>query len=178
VNDVFMAIDLELSQPQREIIELGAVVGNLRTGEVLEEKNWYVNVGYPLSDFIVSLTGITDDILQSQGVTLKEAYEGLCEMHKRNAAYRNPIVWGIGDTVHLREELKLDDEVFLFGRRFWDVKGLFQAYMFSQGKNLPSGLKKSMQRMGEQFDGKPHGALPDARNTFKMGHLLIKKFRP
>lgn len=178
MTDIFTSIDLEMDQPGNEIIEVGACVGNLRTGEILEEGRWYVKLDHPLNPMIVQLTGITDQLLAEKGVTLQEAYAGLTELHKKHGSHRNPLVWGQGDSPLLRKQLGISDlEAYLFGRREFDVKTLFQFWRFSQGEKLQSGLAKSLTKLGLAFDGRKHVARDDARNTFRGAHALLRKMR-
>jgi len=55
----FICFDLELNQPSEKIIQLGAIAGNIQTGEILESLSAYINPGEPLDPKIITLTGIT-----------------------------------------------------------------------------------------------------------------------
>ena len=64
LNGAFVAFDLEttgLSSKNDEIIEIGAVL--IENGKELERFQTFVNPGRKLSDEIIRLTGITDDLL-------------------------------------------------------------------------------------------------------------------
>lgn len=56
-----------------EIIQFSGIVVDIKTWTVLEECSFYINIGRPLPDIIVNLTGITDQTLQSEGITRDEA---------------------------------------------------------------------------------------------------------
>jgi inhibitor of KinA sporulation pathway (predicted exonuclease) len=176
-NQKFISLDLEMNQNSGKIIQIGAVVGDLISGEIFEEIRLYVNPGEPLNPFIVNLTGITEEDILEKGSTLEEAYTKLSALRDRHNCYRNAIVWGGGDSEALRQQLNLNHDNFLFGRRWLDIKTIFQMYSMSQGLKLQAGLAKAMVRMGLQFKGKKHDALDDARNTFILGSFLLKKFR-
>lgn len=66
-DDTFVVFDIEttgLSAQNDSIIEIGAV--KLKAGEVIDTFSRFINPHVPLSDFIIDLTGITDDMLKDQ----------------------------------------------------------------------------------------------------------------
>lgn len=170
-----MALDLELNKPSGSIIQIGAVVGNLKTGEILEEYLCHINVGEPIDPFITKLTGIRQEDVD-RGYSLKTSYQQLIEMHKRYDCFRNCLTWGGGDSIELRKQLNLDNERFLFGRRWLDAKTLFISYRFSKGLSHQAGLAKALVKMGMKFEGKKHQACDDALNTFRIYRNLLKEF--
>jgi len=174
--EIFTFIDLELAQPSRKLIQLGAVVGNIKTGQVLERLSVFVNPHEQLSEFIINLTGITQEQVDT-GTTLEKMYEQLCSLHKKHGSYRNFVQWGSGDSECIREQMGLNGEVFIGGRRTIDVKTIFIAWRLSQGEKLQSGLAKSLVKLGLKFEGTKHNALSDAENTFRIFMALQKKFR-
>jgi len=88
----------------------------------------------------------------------------------------NPITWGGGDTETLREQLQLDREQWLFGRRWLDAKTLFVAWRMAQGRELQGGLGRSMTKLGLAFEGRQHNAIDDAENTFRIYRALLFEF--
>lgn len=170
----FMSLDLELNQPSNKIIQVGAVIGNLETGEVLEKINCYVKLDEELNPFIIELTKITPELLQTQGMSLQLAYQRLVEAHIRHLCFRNVITWGGGDSRLLMQQLGLDEESFQFGRRWVDIKTIFQFWRLAQGQKMQGGLARSLTKVGLTFKGTKHSALDDAYNTFMMAHQLLK----
>ena len=170
-----ISLDMEYEQPCQTIIQVGVIVGNLNSGEILEEYCEYVKVDIQLSEKISKLTGIKQGHIDN-GKSLIEIYQDLIRLHDDYNCFRNPLTWGGGDSQDLRNALKLDDEMFLFGRRWIDVKTVFISYMFSKGESHRSGLAKSLLRLGMQFDGKKHNAKDDAKNTFLIYRELLKRF--
>jgi len=178
------SIDLELNQPSGKIISIGAVVGDIDTGEIIEQFHKYVKIDEPVSEYIQKLTGITDKHLNEEGVSLIEAYQALTNLHKQSS-FTNPVAWGGGDSTELRSQLKnygfelspgfVKDNLpkYCFGFREFDCKQRFQEFCILQGRSLQSGLKKAMNRCGLSFEGTPHNALCDALNTFKFYHYLL-----
>ena len=175
----FISLDLEMNQPSNSIIQVGAVVGNLQTGEVLERYSAYTlpKEFEQINGRIVELTGITDDTLAKHGIPLLQAHADLIALKNKYNCVPTPIVWGGGDSQLLLKQLSPDitEDTFCFGRRWYDIKTVFQFYCMSNGTNHQSGLAKSMTKIGLKFKGRKHNALDDACNTFLLAHELTKR---
>ncbi|PCI45854.1 MAG: hypothetical protein COB41_00250 [Proteobacteria bacterium] len=167
-----LSLDLEFNQPSESIIQIGAVVGNLSTGDILEELQIEINAKETLAPFIIKLTGISQDEVDN-GETLLEGYNKLKDMFIRHDCFRNCLTWGGGDSQLLRSQLDLDDEMFLFGRRWIDAKTLFVSHCFANDIKHQSGLAKSLTRVGLAFKGSKHNAKDDALNTFIIYRRLL-----
>lgn len=185
------ALDLEMNQPSGKIISIGAVRGSLATGEIAEKLHILVKIDEKLCTdekicHIPKLTGITDEMLESEGTTLIDAYNRLCDLHNRSD-FVNPVTWGKGDTRVLSEQLqahglKLSSgfhnpeklPVFAFGRREFDCKQRYQEQCIIEDVSMQSGLKSSMKKAKLRFEGPSHNALQDAYNTFVFYRHLIK----
>lgn len=170
-----MALDLELNQPSGTIIQVGAVVGNLESGEILEEYLCHIKTTEEISEYITKLTGIRQEDV-NQGYSLQLAYEQLCQMHKRHSCFRNCLTWGGGDSECLKQQLNFDGEFFLFGRRWIDAKTLFVSMRLARNEAHQAGLARALVKMGMQFEGKKHQACDDARNTFYIYRKLLNQF--
>ncbi len=171
-----LSLDLELNQDPKgsKIIEIGACCGNTETGEILEKYSSFVNPNESLQEFIIKLTSITQEQVDSAG-TILEAYQGMVTMASKYDCLRMPIVWGMGDGYALRKELPATCQ-WNFGRRELDVKAVFQAYQMAKGEKIQAGLAKAMTKLGIQFSGKKHRAVDDAINTFIIYCRLLKCF--
>lgn len=182
--EIYTSLDLELNQNEisgPRIIQIGTVVGNIVTGEILERLSIIINCDQVLEPRIIELTKITQKQVDS-GVTLIEAFEQLQALHKKYASFCNPIVWGNGDVRALVQELdkghgyKVPPE--LFGRRELDAKTIYCAWRIANGKFPVGGLKKAINNFGLKFIGRPHDALADAETTmliFRHMISLLKK---
>lgn len=176
-----LALDLELNQAGiPKIIEIGVCVGETDTGEILHVESFMVNPQELLTRHILDLTGITQAEVDA-GTTLLEAYSKLQAVTQRYGVQTmgQTLTWGGPDTEELRNELRMDRESpeWILGRRWVDVKTIFQTWRRSQSKPIQGGLSKSMLKLGLKFDGKKHRAADDAKNTFRMYIALLKKFR-
>jgi len=167
-----LSLDLEFNQPSQSIIQVGAVVGNLKTGDILEEMCIEIHQDEVIAQFITNLTGVTQDQVDN-GVSLDDAYGVLKDMFIKHDCFRNCLTWGGGDSQLLRSQLGLDDNMFLFGRRWIDAKTLFVSHCFANDIKHQSGLAKSMTRVGLNFNGTKHNAKDDALNTFTIYRRLL-----
>jgi inhibitor of KinA sporulation pathway (predicted exonuclease) len=174
--EIFLAIDLEMNQPSGKIIQIGACVGNIATGQILDKLSIFVNPGEPIVPFITELTGITDDDVRNAG-TLEEAYNRVKKMHANYDCFVNPITWGGGDDRELLKQLKEENphfEGWCFGRRHIDTKTLFVSWRFANGQPIQGGLARSMTKVGLAFRGQKHDGCDDAVNTFYMYCAMLK----
>lgn len=173
----FTTIDLELDQPSKKIIQLGAVVGNIQTGEILEKVSYIISYPDKLSPFIVELTSITDEMIATEGISLYDAYKNLEALHKKHNCFTNCITWGGGDSAELREELLLDPKFepnnWCFGRRWIDVKTLYVSMAIANNMSKQGGLAKVMTKFGMSFEGRKHWATDDSLNTFRLYRRLL-----
>lgn len=178
MREAVVSLDLEFNQPSGRIIQIGAVLGRISTGQLISYFETKVNPGEPLSDTIAALTGITAGDLAG-APDINTAGRDLATWLRQWDSVRqlNPLTWGGGDSQALRTELGVNDERWLFGRRWIDVKTLYGAWRAAQGKEGAGGLAKSMQRLALTFVGRPHNALDDALNTFRTFHALLAEFR-
>ena len=173
-----MSLDLEMNQPSGKIIQIGYCVNNLVSGELKHSSSIIINPDEQLTNFIINLTGITQEEADS-GRTLTSGYAELIEIHQSFGCFRNPLVWGGGDSDCLRKQLGIEDtDKFLFGRRWLDVKTVFIARCMSESKNFRCGLGKAIQRLGMKFEGRKHNAKDDALNTFRVYRHLLTEFKP
>lgn len=176
--EIFTSLDLEMNQPSGKIISIGAVVGNIVTGDILERANIFVNPKERINPGITELTKITQEDVNN-GDTLQSAYNKLRFIHKRYGSMINPLVWGGGDSQELLSQLLVENPQFnkenewCFGRRWIDVKTLFISWRLANGKQIQGGLAKSMTKLGLAFKGQKHNSLDDAENTFHMYRKLL-----
>ena len=175
--EVFTALDLEMNQPSGKIIQIGACVGNIKTGQIFEKLRVYINPNEHLNPAITQLTKITQEDV-NHGCTLEEGYRKLQRLHENYGAFINAITWGGGDSIELIEQLKAENphfEGWCFGRRWLDTKTLFVSWRFANGKPIQGGLARSMTKVGLKFEGQKHDALDDSINTFRMYIAMLGK---
>lgn len=180
-NDIFTSLDLEMNQPSGKIIQIGAVVGNIRTGEILDRFSMHVNCNEILNPEIIKLTGITQKQVNS-GVDLLEAFRQLRELHLKHGSFINPITWGGGDAQEIKLQLEYEfvkEAIgsWPFGRRWIDVKTFFVGYRIANEEEIQGGLARAMTKVGLKFEGRKHDAQDDAENTFRMYIRMLSLFK-
>lgn len=177
--EIFTSLDLEMNQPSQTIIQIGAVVGNIRTGEILEKLCVNVKTDEQISPFITELTGIKQEDVDN-GVPLLEAFEQLKLLHLKHKSFINACTWGGGDTQELIKQVRTIDPITpinIFGRRWIDVKTLFVSWRLANGKPIQGGLAKSMLKVGLKFEGRKHNSCDDSLNTFRLYCTMLKLFK-
>ncbi len=174
-----IALDLEFNQPSQRIIQIGAVLGHLPSGQVHSRFSCFVNPAEPLSEHIAELCGIAPGVLDCAG-SLEEAFAQLVQWRAPFAAdiQRNPLTWGGADSDTLRQALGHESGPYVFGRRWNDVKTVYAAWCHANGREPQGGLAPSMKKFGLVFEGRKHDAMYDALNTFRMYVRLLQELTP
>lgn len=172
-------LDLELNNPftpEQRIIEIGYIIVSLDKGkfEPILHRILIVNPQQEIQPEIEALTGISTALVKS-GTSLQEAYEKLKADVIQYQVNRTCAQWGEGDARCLREELGLSEKDFIFRRRTFDIKTFFQLHtLLTRPGKLSKGLQGAVEHLGMEFVGKPHRALNDAINTFRVFEELSK----
>jgi DNA polymerase III epsilon subunit-like protein len=173
-----ISIDLEMNQPSRKIIQIGAVCFDPKDGSITEIFNQLVDPGEALNPEITQLTRITDQMLFGKP-SIKEAAVTLSAIKNRLQTSPIGIVWGSAESNDVRkiyEEASIESP---FVGRIIDVKATFQMLANSSAAEFRSkvGLSKACNLLGIGWDekfGKPHDALADAYNTMRVYMFLSK----
>ncbi len=161
----------EFPREEREIIEIGACALNEAHQTVGEFQILVQPQRHPLlTPFCTKLTSIT----QEQVDTAVKFPQALERFRQWIYSFTNPVFysWGSYD----REQLVLDCEYYQltypFSEEHINVKHLFRKQILSR---RDMGLSKALDKMGIPFEGKPHRAINDARNTAKLLSILQKE---
>lgn len=176
MNPRIWCFDLEMNQPTHSIIQIGGVIGDIRTGNIIDSFDFKINCNETLNPEIIELTGLKQSDVDNGvdiNLAIKEV-EGKISLHK---CCRSPVVWGNGDLRHLKSQNKDVSSQIQGIFREIDIKTIHQMIMLSQGKSMRGGLEASLKHYGLKFDGQPHDALTDAKNTFKLAVHLHKELK-
>jgi len=169
-----IVLDLEINKPNKpgeKIIEIGAVKF-LRDGGIHPTKfQRFIVINEPLEPEITTLTGITDEMLQLDGVPFTEA---ISHFHKWATAESKNILlaaWG-GDVPYLIQYCRDKGVAFPFRRKSIEVKSIviwLNAMFDRKYKSDGLGSNLDQWQVGEDESyGKKHRALADAWNTARL----------
>lgn len=182
VRNNFMSLDLEMNQAGTpKIIQIGAVIGDPKTGVIIDRICLFVNPSEQITQMITDLTGITQEQVD-EAPDLLTQFRALREWQSQHYCFCNPIVWGGGDSAFLKAELEkyyTHEEIgsWPFGRRWIDTKTLYQSWKLSQGhSSMQGGLKAALRVFKIPSTGRHHDALVDAENTFNLFSFMLRKF--
>jgi len=178
-NVPYFSLDLELNNWNNgevpKIIQVGVALG---TPDNIKTYSWFVNPQEPLNPFITQLTGITEEVIATQSVSLQTVAEELGNLLNEEKPFVNPVTWGQGDAQELKDEFKMNGIYFpFFGRRIFDVKTLYVFQQMVMGKSPSGGLRKSMISYGLDFIGQAHNAEYDAFNTLRFFFYFMERQR-
>lgn len=177
-----VVLDLEFTQPNCRIIEIGAVIGDVKTGEIFGEFSTLVNPGESITEYIASLTGIDDQKVArapelpealNRFVEFLECYPiGLAILKKRDKSF---ITWGGADLPCLTADAKrVGYERIFFNATAIDLSSVSALLLKAQGRPSPKGLGKNIRTFQhEEFSGDRHRALEDARNEFFLAKTIF-----
>lgn len=176
----YFALDLELNNKNDgsvpRIIEVGVAIGNPLRPEEINKLNWYLDPQEPITPFISGLTGITDKVISEKAVPHAQVAKELGALIDIFNCFPNPVTWGQGDALELKQEFQDRGVSFpYFGRRIFDVKTLFVYKQIALGKTPSGGLKKALNIHGLKFEGTPHRASDDAYNTLLFFFHLLNR---
>lgn len=180
-----LSLDLEHNNREtKSIIEIGVTVST-PLGEELDSKSWLVRLpeGETVNPEIEELTGISQAMIDAEGVSLQGAFTELVELHRKHDCFVNAMTWGHGDMDLLKSQVFVlshgtsDEPHWAFGRRIIDVKTVYCAWRMAHLREPTGGLRMACRKLGIPFQGRAHRAVDDARNTVRVFHALAAKLR-
>lgn len=153
-----------------EIIEFGICILDTETGEISQNKGILVKPERSeVSPFCTELTTITQEQLDKNGVSFKEA----CDIIRKEY---NPkeYVWasyGFYDLKMIKNQCKIRNVEYPLSHEHINVKEYF-----SEVKGLPKkvGMKGALQVLNINLEGTHHRGVDDAKNIAKILHWAIK----
>jgi len=155
---------------QPEIIEIGIVEMDLDTLEVVQEAAYFVRPRrWEISIKCTNLTGITADDVRN-APPLGEVLATLTQRFEPQQ--KACCAWG-EDVSVIAKTCKRHGLVSPF-RRPINLATVFQGALATKDQK---SLGAAVQMLGLEFDGVPHGALPDARNTARVHACILRRMR-
>ena len=164
-----VVIDLEYNQPSRRIIQIGAVEVHVRQGKIEPLFRADVNPEEPLDDYIIGLTGISEERAQA-AQTLSEVAAQFWEPLKEKEGL---VIGGWGNDVHKLASDCKNLGITMPEFRAVDLSAFWMLLSTLGGAQAPrsKGLRKMMHFYGLEFEGQHHDAFYDAQAT---GQLILK----
>jgi inhibitor of KinA sporulation pathway (predicted exonuclease) len=144
----------------REVVQIGAVKIDCASFAALAELNLLVKprINPVLSDYLVRLTGVTNDAVAQAGVDFRDAYERFVAFAGDGA------ICAFG-----RDDRVLDENLRLYGiRNASPLPRYINAipWLAAHAIDMKGLHACDVARMcGAQFDGRQHDALEDARSV-------------
>lgn len=155
---------------KQEIIEFGAVMLDADFKELGNFK-CYVKPRYmsKLTDTIINLTGITDDLL-ADARDFSEVLKEFVDWCENGQGKYEVYAWSDNDLIQVRKEIeakgiaRTDAIRFLLGN-WYDLQKEFDSML---GFKSRVSLENALFTAGIDLEGKAHDALDDARNTAQL----------
>jgi inhibitor of KinA sporulation pathway (predicted exonuclease)/anti-anti-sigma regulatory factor len=164
--------DKSIPNQEREIIEIGAVVYDDIAGKTVSEFQRYVRPirHARLTDFCQQLTGISQKQVD-EAYTFPTAFNDFSTWVQ---SFQNIIFlhWGSYDRKALEADCRFHEIPYTLPPTSLDFKKVFYCEM-NIGKR--AGLNETLAKVDLRFEGKPHSALSDAKNTSRLLALLLDK---
>lgn len=178
IRDVnYLGLDLELNNKKDgttpRIIQVGIAIGNPLRPKEIQTFSWYLDPEEEITPFITKLTGIDNQLIKEKAVPHKTVAEELGALIKVNKCFVNPVCWGgsgfSSDASELKDEFNQRNIDFpFFGRRIFDVKTIYVFQQMVRGRSTSGGLRNAMNSYRLKFEGTPHRADIDAKNTLRF----------
>jgi len=149
-----------------EIIEIGACLLDVRTGEISKKTRYIIRPKVlEISQYCTDLTGHTVDSVK-KGIPFSDA----CNKFKKEFGTTNKISAAYGNDIS-----SLDKEC----QRYGIVNPLSSSYinishLFAlKYKNSKMSLEQALKKIDEQFEGTPHHGDDDALNAAKLLRKIL-----
>lgn len=156
-------VDLEFTQPEQEIIQIGAVSLNCKTGEI--SKNVFdvlvVPKIAPVSKEISELTGISKEAINKHGYDINPALYAFWEWNDGRDLY----AWGSDATKLMDLTSDLIADLPRRTANLVPMGNLMRSALIGKQKG---GLLATLHAFRMSFVGRQHNALHDAYNTARL----------
>ena len=166
--------DLELTQPEESIIQIGAVAVDISHPELkfMSEFNRTCWSPVPVSSYITDLTGITQEQVD-QSSTLRVNLKDFWDWVGEQQCGKNFGAWGRDEEMLKIESRKCKIEppkTYSFNIK--TITNLILRAKF--GSKMRGGLKNSLRQLGIEYNYKQHDALEDAKATAVVFHHVYQ----
>lgn len=176
--DKILFVDLELTcwQPRNpdkhmEVIQIGVVKVDNINKEIVDKERYYIkNQFSDVSNFCTELTGISQEQIDTKGITMQKASKLIVQRFgSLNATWFG---WGCGDYNAMIRDCLKKDAIMPFSDNYVNLAEL---YALMHGMKRNKGLKAAMRNYNIEFNGAQHDALVDAEATAELYLKFIRK---
>jgi len=161
--------DGDYQRRRSEIIEIGVCKMDADTGEIIKNEGILVKpVHSEISAFCTRLTSITPQMMERDGVSLKEACQRLAERYQSKQ-----LTWGSYggyDRTMLMEQCTKFGVAYPMSRQHINVKVLFSD-VYKLGRGV--GMDRALRMLNLPLEGTHHRGVDDAKNTAKILYRLL-----
>lgn len=161
--------DGDYQRRRSEIIEVGVCKMDADTGELIKSEGILVKpVHSEISAFCTRLTSITPQMVERDGVSLKEACQKLEETYSSKK-----LTWasyGAYDRTMLNEQCTRLGIAYPVSRQHINVKVLFSE-VYKLGRGI--GMAGALRMLNLPLEGAHHRGVDDAKNIAKILYRLL-----
>lgn len=155
----------------KEIIEIGIACVDFYTKEIIDSKSIIVKPrNSEISKFCTELTSITQELIDKEGIDLKDACDILRD--EFNSKKRMWVSWGDYDRTAFERECKYKGISYPFGLTHVNLKEWFA---FTYGLKQAPGVFNALKKLGLEFYGSQHRGVDDAFNTAVILQKILGK---
>lgn len=162
--------DGSLPRDEMEIIEIGALMQDAQTFEVVSEFQTFVRpVRNPeLTEFCVRLTTIA----QTQVATAPRYPEAIGSLRSWMRTFDDAVFcsWGVYDRRQFEKDCAYHGVEYPFPPEHINLKEEFSRVL-NTGRRF--GLSGALKRLGLEFEGTPHRGIDDVRNIARIVRALM-----
>lgn len=179
--DRILALDIEMTcwegEPPAgmspEPIEIGLVEADVETLEILREGRYLIRpTRSEVSPFCEDLTGLSAALLKKQGRRFEEAMRSIAK--EFGVGSKACVAWG-NDWTAIEVECALRGASNPFpAEHAVNLGGL---YTLLAGEKARIGQSQAVEGLGLEFEGRPHGAVADARAALSVWRELAGDLR-
>jgi inhibitor of KinA sporulation pathway (predicted exonuclease) len=147
-----------------QIIEIGVCLLDIKTHEITDSLGILVKpTRSKVSEFCTELTTITQEMLDEEGIPLKDACDLL--FNEYNSKKRVWASFGDYDRRMLETDCKAHSIKYPFGKKHINVKILFA---LKEKLNKEMGMARGLRHLKIPLEGTHHRGVDDAYNTAKL----------
>ncbi len=153
-----------------EIIEIGITELEVKTMKILTSSSIYVkSENSKVSEFCYDLTGISQRILDDEGISFNQACNILRgEYNSKNRIWAS---YGEYDKNMFNDQCSRENINYPFGNKHVNVKTLF-ALKYKLDKEV--GMDTALKMLNISLEGKHHSGKDDAKNIGKILKEILK----